>query len=217
MRVKIGDKKIFSNSIKMLFNIDIEKLNAITFDSRNLKKGDVFIALSGKNSDGHNYIQKCLDKGASLIINERIKSNKILKVKSSKETLGELANLYRSQMNCKVIGITGSNGKTTTKELLAHILNNNYKTSYTKENYNSTIGMPMSLFAIKKTDDIFIAEIGTNKKGEIKYLSEIAKPDMALITNISESHLSNLIDLNGVFEEKINLFKSLVNSWGCIY
>ena len=112
-------------------------------------------------------------------------------------------------MNCKVIGITGSNGKTTTKELLAHILNSNYRTSYTKENYNSTIGMPMSLFAIKKTDDIFIAEIGTNKKGEIKYLSKIAKPDMALITNISESHLSNLIDLNGVFEEKINLFKSL--------
>ena len=211
MRIKIGDKKIFSNTIKMLLGIDVnvEKINAITFDSRNVKKGDIFIALSGKKSDGHNYIQECVDKGALLILNERIKVNNIIKVKSSKETLSQLASSYRNQMSCRVIGITGSNGKTTTKELLAHILSDNYRISFTKENFNSTIGMPMSLFTIKKTDEIFIAEIGTNKKGEIKYLSDIAKPDMALITNISESHLSNLIDLNGVFEEKVNLFKAL--------
>tara|TARA_B100000212_G_scaffold133815_1_gene100505 strand:+ start:8166 stop:9503 length:1338 start_codon:yes stop_codon:yes gene_type:complete len=211
MRIKIGDREIFSNSIKNLLDVDmnIQRLNAITFDSRNVEKGDIFIALSGENSDGHNFIHECLDKGASLIINEKIKADNIIKVKSSKETLSKLASLYRSQMSCRVIGITGSNGKTTTKELLAHILHGSYRISYTKENYNSTIGMPMSLFAIKKSDEIFIAEIGTNKKGEIKYLSDIAKPDMALITNISESHLSNLINLNGVFEEKINLFKAL--------
>ena len=211
MRIKIGDKKIFSNSIKMLLDIDIniERLNAITFDSRNVEKGDIFVALSGEKSDGHNFVQECVNRGASLIINEKIKADNIVKVKSSKRILSKLASLYRSQMNCKVIGITGSNGKTTTKELVAHILHGSYRTSFTRGNYNSTIGMPMSLFAIKKSDEIFIAEIGTNKKGEIKYLSDIAKPDMALITNISESHLSNLIDLNGVFEEKINLFKAL--------
>ena len=211
MRIKIGDKKIFSNSIKILLDIDInvEKINAVTFDSRNIEKGDVFIALSGENSDGHNFIQECVDKGASLIINEKIKADNIVEVQSSKKILSKLASLYRSQMSCRIIGITGSNGKTTTKELVAHILHGSYRTSFTRENYNSTIGMPMSLFAIKKSDQIFIAEIGTNKKGEIKYLSDIAKPDMALITNISESHLSNLIDLNGVFEEKISLFKAL--------
>ncbi|OUW20111.1 MAG: hypothetical protein CBD21_05290 [bacterium TMED161] len=211
MRIKIGDKKIFSDSIKMLLDVDIniERLNAITFDSRNVEKGDVFIALLGENSDGHNFIQECVDRGASLIINEKIKADNIVEVKSSKKILIKLASLYRSQMSCRVIGITGSNGKTTTKELLAHVLNGSYRISFTKGNYNSTIGMPMSLFAIKKSDEIFIAEIGTNKKGEIEYLSDIAKPDMALITNISESHLSNLKDLNGVFEEKINLFKAL--------
>ena len=88
MRIKIGDKKIFSNSIKILLDVDvnIERLNAITFDSRNVKKGDIFIALSGENSDGHNFIKECLDRGASLIINEKIKANNIVKVKSSKKT-----------------------------------------------------------------------------------------------------------------------------------
>ena len=102
MRIKIGEKKIFSNSMKMLLDIDIntEKLNAITFDSRIVEKGDLFIALSGEKSDGHNFIQECVDRGASLIINEKIKADNIIEVKSSKETLSKLAGLYRSQMSC---------------------------------------------------------------------------------------------------------------------
>ena len=214
MRIEIGNKKIFSQCVFEILNIKIntESFNGISFDSRKIKTGDVFIALKGKATDGHNYIDECVKKGAVLIINESFNDKNIVKVKSSKITLKSLSKLYRSYMNCKVVGITGSNGKTTTKELLAHILKSKFSISYTKENYNSTIGMPMSTFSISSTDEIFIAEIGTNNKGEIKYLSDIAKPDLGVITNISESHLINFQNMSGVYREKVELLKSLTKN-----
>ena len=211
MRIEIGDKKIFSKCLSDVLktNIDHEKLNGVTFDSREIQKGDIFIAFSGENTDGHDYIQDCIKKGAVLVINEIYKEKIIVKVKSSRQMLGEISKLYRSLMTCKVIGITGSNGKTTTKELLVHILEGTYQVSYTKGNYNSTIGAPMSVFSIKGTDELFIAEIGTNNVGEIDYISKIVQPNMAVITNIAESHLLNFHSLEGVYKEKENIFKSL--------
>ena len=212
MRIEIGNKEIFSRCIFKAFGIDINKesFNGISFDSRKIKNGDVFIAFKGKKYNGHNYIHECISKGATLIINETVDKHKnIIKVVSSNVALKVLSKLYRSHMKCKVVGITGSNGKTTTKELLAHILESKFSISYTKGNYNSTIGMPMSTFSISSTDEIFIAEIGTNNKGEIKYLSDIAKPDLGVITNISESHLINFQNMNGVYKEKVELLKSL--------
>ena len=211
MRIEIGDKKIFSKCLSDVLktNIDYEKLNGVTFDSREIQKGDIFIAFSGENTDGHDYIQYCIKKGAVLVINEIYKEKIIVKVKSSRQILGEVSKLYRSLMSCKVIGITGSNGKTTTKELLVHILEGTYQVSYTQGNYNSTIGAPMSVFSIKGTDELFIAEIGTNNVGEIEYISKIVQPNMAVITNIAESHLLNFHSLEGVYKEKENIFKSL--------
>jgi len=212
MRIKIGNKEIFSRCIFEAFGINVQEdlFNGISFDSRKIKSGDVFIAFKGNEYNGHNYIDECIRKGATLIINEILDKHKnIIKVGSSKIALKELSQLYRSYMNCKVVGITGSNGKTTTKELLAHILESKFSISYTKGNYNSTIGMPMSTFSISSTDDIFIAEMGANNRGEIKYLSDIAKPDLGVITNISESHLINFQNMDGVYNEKVELLKSL--------
>ena len=211
MRIDIGDKNKFSETIKELlgFNIMKNRLNGISIDSRNLQNGDVFIALKGHNVDSHNFINPKMESQTSLIINEMKSSINIIKVDSSKDMLKRIAKRYREKMNCKVIGITGSNGKTTTKEILYHILKDKYSTSMTGENYNSTIGMPMSFFSISTSNDIFIAEMGTNSIGEIKYLSEVAKPDIGVITNISEAHIQNFDSVDDIYNEKMELFKSL--------
>ena len=112
-------------------------------------------------------------------------------------------------MKCKIIGITGSNGKTTTKEMLFHILSPSYNICCTKENFNSTIGMPISIFSISSSDQIFLAEMGTNQKGEISFLCSIAQPDFGVITNIAEAHLENFESLQEIYNEKTSLFKSV--------
>jgi len=212
MKFKIAEKKIFADCIFKIFDkrISEQDLEGISFDSREITKGDVFIAFEGQKNNGHNYINDSISNGAILVINEKFENNKnMIKVKSSKEALKLLATMYRLEMKCKIIAITGSNGKTTMKELIAHILKSKFSLSYTKDNFNSTIGLPLSIFSISISDDYFIAELGTNMKGEIKYLSNIAKADFAVITNISEAHLESFDSAEGVYEEKINLFKSL--------
>ena len=212
MRFDISEKEIFAQCILEMFDrkINSENLNKISFDSRLVEEGDVFIAFSGENSDGHDYVHDCISNGASLVINEKNGDDKkIIKVESCKQTLKQLAMKYRSKIKCKVIAITGSNGKTTTKELLAHIMKSKFSLSYTKDNYNSTIGLPLSIFSMSNSDRYFIAELGTNMKGEIEYLSEIVKPDFALITNISEAHLANFDSIEGIYKEKIKIFESL--------
>ena len=211
MRVNIGDKLVFSKIFNQLTKYDISsiKFNGISIDSRKIEKGDIFIALKGFQSDGHDFIDSCLNKGASFIINEKHNNQNMIKVKSSKAIIKDMAIEYRKNMKCKVIAITGSNGKTTTKEMLYHILSSNYTISYTKDNFNSTIGMPISIFSISNLDDIFLAEIGTNQKGEIAYLCEVAKPDFGIITNIAEAHIENFNSLDEIYKEKLNLFKSV--------
>ena len=211
MRIDIGDKSKFSETIKELLDFDVmeKRVNGISIDSRNLQNGDVFIAMKGDNIDSHNFINSKMESQTSLIINEVKSSKNIIKVDSSKDILKKIAKRYREKMKCKVIGITGSNGKTTTKEILHHILKSKYCTGMTVGNHNSTIGMPMSFFSISTSNDIFIAEMGTNSIGEIKYLSEVAQPDVGVITNISEAHIQNFNSVNDIYNEKNELFKSL--------
>ena len=211
MRINIGDKNKFSKTVKELFDLNIpaNQFNGISIDSRNIYDGDVFIAMRGENVDSHNFIDSKLEASTSLIVNEQEKSKNKIKVSDSKKILGLLAMEYRKKMECKVVGITGSNGKTTTKEILFHILNSQYSVSMTPGNYNSTIGMPMSFFSISSSNDIFIAEMGINSIGEMKYLSEIAKPDLGLITNISEAHIQNFKSVEEIYNEKVILLESL--------
>ena len=213
MRVEIGNKDLFKKIL--LDNFKIKGLNpgGITFDSRKIQKNDVFLAFKGNQVDGHEFIPDALKNGASIVFSEKkIKDNRIIYKKSTKNVLKILASNYRKESNCKIIAITGSNGKTTTKEILYHAIKKEINCIRNIKNYNSTLGMPMSIFQITKDTNYCILEMGTNKKGEIEYLCNIAKPNIGLITNISEAHLENFHTIKNIAIEKINLLNSLTSS-----
>lgn len=218
----MGIKLKFDFLLKPKF---IEKHNSfdsqgtLTTDTRKLKKGDIFLGLNGENFDGGNFYQQALDQGAScLIIESREDRNQEIKevigncslifVENSLNYLQELSHLYRKQWGGKIIGITGSNGKTTTKEILAHLLGSvlGEKLYFTKGNFNNHIGVPFSLLELETHHEWAIIEMGTNHFGEIQKLCEIADPDYGFITNIGASHLEFLGDERGVFKEKTALY-----------
>src|SRR3989339_535894 len=198
-------------------------INRVSTDSRTVKKGDLFIALKGDNFDGHHFINKAISRGASAIIVSRIpkgiKNSKtpIINVKDTLLALGDIARYYRKQLSIPVIAIGGSNGKTTTKDMIAHILSKYYSVTKSPKSFNNFIGLPLTILATDAQTQYLVAEVGTNKPGEIAYLSEILSPDTAVITNISATHLDGLKTLNGVFREESTLFKSLKNSATAVF
>jgi len=200
-------------------------ITSISIDSRTVKKGEVFFALKGANFNGHDFIVSAIEKGASIIVysdenavfpNNSIHFPALIKVEDTLEALGALAKAYRAKFNnIKVFAITGSNGKTTTKEMLASILNVRGKTLSNKGNFNNRIGLPLSVFNLSSEYKNAVFELGTSIKGEIAALADIVRPDAAVITNIGYSHLETFINPDGVFEEKKVLF-DFVNDNGFI-
>lgn len=188
----------------------------ICTDTRSIKKGDLFIALQGKNFDGNNFIDEAIKRGAKGVIIRRPssvfrgeKEINIIKVDDTLKALGDIGNLYQKKFKIKMIAITGSNGKTTTKEMLSSILSQKYRVLKNKGNFNNQIGTPLTLFRLSKKDRFVVLELGTNYPGEIKRLSEIVMPDVGILTNIGLSHTEGLGSLNGVAKEKISLFLNL--------
>ena len=217
MRVKINNSNRLAETIKTLTGESlVNPINGITSDSRNCKSGDLYIALTGIRSDGHQYINEVESKNASaalvseLSVNKELKIKQIL-VKDTKETLGLIANAWRKNFDIPVIAITGSNGKTSTKELLNHILNDKYNVHATQGNYNTSIGLPLSLLEIDKYHDISIIEMGANQPGDIEYLCDIADPTHGLITNVSSAHLEGFQSIENILETKCALFNYLDN------
>ncbi|MDR0985297.1 MAG: UDP-N-acetylmuramoyl-tripeptide--D-alanyl-D-alanine ligase [Endomicrobium sp.] len=195
--------------IKNQFKIPIK---GISIDSRTIKKGEIYIAIKGKNYDGHIFISEAINKGAiAIICNKFYKLNvPIFVVTDTLKTLGEIAKLYISKFNkTKIIAITGSNGKTTTKEILFSILSRKHNTIVSKQNFNNRIGLPLSIFRMNHKIKYAIFELGTSLCGEIKILSEILKPNIGIITNIGLSHLKSFINSYGIFKEKKQLFDSI--------
>ena len=193
-----------------------EKLNPVTsvsIDSRNVLKNSLFVAIKGDKLDGHKFVKQAIKNGSSVIIIDEkyYKEFSNLKtpfitVRDTTEALGRLAKVWRSKLRAKVIGITGSNGKTSTKEILSELLRQKYIVNKTIANHNNHIGVPMTIFSTNQKHDILVAELGTNHFGEIKYTAEILQPDFALITNIGDSHLEFLKNRKGVLKEKSFLF-----------
>ena len=184
MRISLRNKIQFNN---MFFKHENKNniISGITIDSRLVKNGDMFVAMKGDKSDGHLFINNALKLGASLIVSERKQissSTKFKLVKSSNKFLNETALNWRKSFSGNVIGITGSNGKTTTKELLATIFSSKKDCEYTRGNFNSTTGVPLSILGMDNNADIFIIEIGMSKPDEIKNLCNISLPNIALIT-----------------------------------
>jgi UDP-N-acetylmuramoyl-tripeptide--D-alanyl-D-alanine ligase len=194
-------------------------IKGISIDSRTIKYGDIYFALYGAHYDGHNFIKEAIDKGAMAVVCSRniisyLKHfKKLLPMFETDDTLialGKVAKLYKEKFkNTKIIGITGSNGKTTTKEILLSILSKKYKTLSSNGNFNNRVGVPLSIFNLTSEIEYAIFEMGTSLHGEIEILADILNPDVGIITNIGLSHLETFVSRKHVFEEKKVLFDGI--------
>jgi len=199
--------QVIDGKIKQKQLEEDEEVFGFSIDSRTLRKNEIFIAIQGENFDGSDYIDVAIKKGSSWIItsSKNHKSNRCIYVKNTKETLCKIASYLVGEVSPKIIAITGSNGKTTTKEMVANILYQHYPKNeilVTKGNLNNDIGLPLTLFNLKKNHTIVVLEMGMNHQDEITKLCKIAPPDIAVITNIGEAHLENFSSKNGIAKAK---------------
>ena len=217
MRININKSEILTQIIKKITGETLTTpITGITTDSRDCKPGDLYIALLGNRSDGHDFLYQVdnINAAAALVSKENTTEKLKLKqicVQDTNKVLGMIANKWRKNYDIPVIAITGSNGKTSTKELLYHILKEKYNVHATEGNYNTSIGLPLSLLGLNKSHDISIIEMGANQPGDIKYLCEIAEPTHGLITNISSAHLEGFQTIENIVDTKGSLFKYLRN------
>ena len=188
----------------------------VSTDSRTLEKKELFFALSGPNFDGNLFAKQALDKGAIAVVIDNPKSNinddRVIVVENSLSALQKLATHHREQLNTKLIALTGSNGKTTTKELIREVLSAKYKVLATEGNFNNHIGVPLTLLQLKEDHEIGIIEMGANHHGEIAALAEITKPNWGYITNFGKAHLEGFGSLEGVVQAKSELYKYLIEN-----
>jgi UDP-N-acetylmuramyl-tripeptide synthetase/UDP-N-acetylmuramoyl-tripeptide--D-alanyl-D-alanine ligase len=191
------------------------KVYGISTDTRHIRRGNLFIAISGENFDGHDFVQKAVENGAGGVMVAdvgRINLEKagacaaVIQVDDTLRALGDLAHAHRRRFSIPVIGLTGSSGKTTTKEMLSCILTQERKILKTEGNFNNLIGLPQTIFRMTRQHDIAVLEMGTNARGEIKRLTQIAAPDIGLITNVGPAHLAGFGSVDVVREEKGDLF-----------
>ena len=189
--------------------------NTVCTDSRETEKGSLFVALGGERVDGHNYIGAALERGGECVLCERIpdtlndRKYVALVVNDTLRAVGELAKAYDRRMHHKKVAITGSVGKTTTKEFVAAVLSEHLRLHKTEGNYNSTLGMPLSLLTMTKETQVSVLEMGMSNFGEIEYLSRIAEPDIAVITNIGSSHMEYLGSRENICKAKLEIVKGL--------
>ena len=186
-----------------------ETAKGIVIDSRQIEPGYIFVATKGERVDGHRFIPDVFAKGALAVICEVLPEEDMgpcILVKDSFMALKQAAAFYRQQLDIRVVGITGSVGKTSTKEFIAAVLAEKYKVHKTAGNYNNEVGLPLTIFGIQDEDQIAVLEMGINTFGEMHRLSEVAKPDICVMTNIGQCHLENLIDRDGILRAKSEIF-----------
>ncbi|MBE0538914.1 MAG: UDP-N-acetylmuramoyl-tripeptide--D-alanyl-D-alanine ligase [Ignavibacterium sp.] len=224
-KIKLNIEDFFNIPTAVIYNPDyLKSIYHVSIDSRKIRKNSLFIAIKGARLDGHTFIDSAVKNGAdAVMINDkylrRINDYNItvIKVKDTTIALGEIAKIWRAKLKTKIIGITGSAGKTTTKEILADLLSEKFKVNKTSSNQNNHIGVPLTILSTNEKHDVLVAELGTNHFGEIAYTAVIVKPDLALITNIGDSHLEFLRNRKGVFKEKSSLLKETIINRGKIF
>jgi len=188
------------------------QLSGISTDSRNLSPGALFVPLRGERFDGHDYLGQAVKNGAAACLSEEVTAGlsvPVVRVSNTLRALGDIAAAYRLQLNGPLVAITGSAGKTTTKEMLASILEQVAPGLKTAGNFNNLIGLPLTLFRLEQEHQWAVLEMGTSALGEIERLTEIAQPTIGVITNIGEAHLETLQGLDGVSRAKGELFAGL--------
>lgn len=196
---------------------NVTEATGVYLDSRKITEGSIFIATVGERVDGHSFIGQVFEAGALGVICEKLPEKPLgpcILVKDSFKALKDVAAYYRKQLTCKVIGITGSVGKTSTKEFIATVLSEKYKVCKTIGNFNNEVGMPLTILSAREDDEVLVLEMGINHFGEMERMSAIARPDMAVITNIANCHLEFLGDRDGVLKAKTAIFTGMKEGSG---
>ncbi len=198
-------------NIKELYSI-YKQHPCITTDSRNCPKNSIFLALKGETFDGNQYAAQALEKGCAYAIVDNpqvVDGSRYIFVQDCLQTFKDLAREHRRQFSIPVIGITGTNGKTTTKELIAAVLGEKFNVLYTEGNFNNDVGVPKTLFRLTKEHEIAVVEMGASHPGDIKTLAETAEPTCGLITNVGRAHLQGFGSFEGVIKTKCELYDFL--------
>lgn len=187
-------------------------IDGVGIDTRTIKPGQLYVAINGKNFDGHDFIDKAETAGAVAVLVERLTTSRLpqIVVKDTRLALAELAGFWRRQLPVKVVGVTGSNGKTTVKEMIATILGTQGKTLFTQGNLNNDIGVPLTLLKLEADHRYAVIEMGANHPGEIAYTSQYAQADVSVITNVGEAHIEGFGDIDGVARTKGEIIENLV-------
>ncbi|MBU2649959.1 MAG: UDP-N-acetylmuramoyl-tripeptide--D-alanyl-D-alanine ligase [Bacteroidetes bacterium] len=193
---------------------------SISTDSRTIKGGEIFFAIRGDNYDGNRFAPNAIEKGAAIAVIDDAAyavSNRYILVEDVLKSLQDLASHYRSRLSVPIVALTGTNGKTTTKELITRVLQKKYKVSSTKGNLNNHIGVPLSILSIPQDAEIAVLEMGANHIGEIDFLCRIARPTHGLITNIGKAHLEGFGSQEGVIKAKSELFRYISETHGTLF
>lgn len=189
-----------------------EEVTAIATDSRKVEAGGLFVPIVGERVDAHRFIPQVMENGALATLSERVLEEAdfpYILVESSLQAVKDIAEFYLEQLNIPVVGITGSVGKTSTKEVIASVLKQKYNTLYTEGNFNNELGLPLTVFRLREEHEIAVLEMGISDFGEMTRLAKIAKPDTCVITNIGTCHLENLGDRDGVLKAKTEIFRHM--------
>ena len=213
MRIDIKQPERFAAVFETVTGASLHRpISGIATDSRECKEGDLYIALTGERTDGHGFLPAVMEQGAAAaLVSKKNKELNLqqIEVANPQFSIGKIAREWRRQFEIPVIGITGSNGKTSTKELLVHVLSGSYNVHATDGNFNTHIGLPLTLLQMNESHDISIIEMGASVPGEIKVLCTIAEPSHGIITNVAPAHLEGFGSLETIAHEKGVLFRSL--------
>ncbi|PLT27970.1 UDP-N-acetylmuramoyl-tripeptide--D-alanyl-D-alanine ligase [Peribacillus deserti] len=198
------------------------EIEGVTIDSRKIGQGNLFVPFKGARQDGHDFVEKAIEDGAAAALWQKDVPNPpvhlpIIVVEDTLIALQTLARSYRDELDMRVVGITGSNGKTTTKDMTAAVLGTVFKVHKTSGNYNNHLGLPLTILSMEPDTEAAVLEMGMSSRGEIKFLSELARPDIAIITNIGESHLLDLGSREGIAEAKLEILEGLKENGTLIY
>ena len=187
------------------------RVSRMQSDSRKVRSGDLFVALKGAKADGHDFAETAINHGAVAALVSRPISEKLpsIEVEDTLRAYGEIAAGYRKLTGVKVVGITGSVGKTTTKEMTASILEAVYHTAKTEGNHNNNLGLPMTIMDMPENTEVAVLEMGMNHSGEMEYMSSIARPDLAIITNIGTMHIEHLGTREGILQAKLEIMRGM--------
>lgn len=215
MRIAVNKSRKFSSVFKRIVGSKLNlEITGICTDSRECKNGDLFISILGSKLNGNNFLKEVERKGAHAALVPNKENNVDIQqiiVEDPKDSIAQVANEWRNQFDISIIAITGSNGKTSTKDLLVHVLSKKFNVHATKGNFNTSIGLPLTLLELNELHDISVIELGANQKGDIKNLCEISNPTHGLITNISPAHYEGFGSIGAIIKTKGALFEYLKN------